>query len=58
MRRAYVVVGELEDGTVDTYYAICHSMRKADELCYEAELEADNLNLIFTWHEVIEEEDE
>lgn len=57
MRRAYIVTGELEDGTTDVYYAVCHSMSRADELCYEAEAE-DNGTHIFTWHEVIEEDDE
>ncbi len=27
MRRAYVVVGKLEDDSVDVYYAVCHSIR-------------------------------
>lgn len=56
MRRAYVITGELEAGTPDVWYAVCHSMSHADELCYEAERE-DPAH-IYTWHEVIEEEDE
>ena len=55
MRRAYVIVGELEDGMVDTYYAVCHSMERADELAYEAE--AADPDHIYVWHEVIEEDD-
>lgn len=56
MRRAYIVVGELEDtNEVDIYYAVCHSMQRADELCLEAE--AQNPNHIYTWREVIEEDD-
>lgn len=57
MRRAYVITGELEDGTVDVYYAICHSMHKADELCLEAERDDTQSDRIYTWHEVIEEDD-
>ena len=55
MKRAYVIVGELDDGTVDIYYAICHSLARADQLCYEAELEDPNRE--YTWYEVIEEDD-
>ena len=57
MRRAYVVTGELEDGTVDVYYAVCHSMHKAQELCLEAENDDFNPDRIYVWHEVIEEDD-
>ena len=57
MKRAYVVVGELEDtDKIDTFYAICHSMTKADELCLEAE--SEDPNHIYTWREVVEEDDE
>lgn len=56
MRRAYVVTGELEDGTIDVFYAVCHSMHKADELCLEAEND-DLCDRIYTWHEIIEEDD-
>lgn len=56
MKRAYVIVGELEDtNVVDVYYAICHSMDRADELCLEAE--ASDPSRIYTWREVIEEDD-
>lgn len=58
MRRAYVVVGELENGVVDVYYAVCHSMHKADELCLEAENDDFNCDRIYTWHEIIEEDDD
>jgi len=57
MRRAYVITGELENGTVDVYYAVCHSMHKADELCLEAERDDTQSDRIYTWHEVIEEDD-
>lgn len=57
MRRAFVVVGELVDGTVDVYYAVCHSMAKADELCLEAETDDFNPDRYYTWHEIIEEDD-
>lgn len=57
MRRAYVVTGELPDGTTDVYYAVCHSMRKADQLCLEAERDDCDSVRIYTWHEVIEEDD-
>lgn len=56
MRRAYVVVGESEkSGVVLSWYAVAHSMQRADELCYEAEQETDGL--VYTWYEVIEEDD-
>ena len=54
MRRAYVIVGKLEDVVV-VYYAICHSMIRADELCSEAEA-ADPAHE-YSWYEVIEEDD-
>lgn len=57
MRRAYVVTGELEDGTIDVFYAVCHSMHKADELCLEAENDDLCDDRIYTWHEIIEEDD-
>lgn len=59
MRRAYVVVGESEkSGVVLSWYAVTHSMQRADELCYEAERETDPEDgLIYTWYEVIEEDD-
>ena len=57
MRRAYVVVGELPDGTVSNYYGVCHSMKRADELCLEAEADDFNPDRYYTWHEVIEEDD-
>jgi hypothetical protein len=57
MRRAYVVVGELPNGTVDVYYGVCHSMKQADELCLEAEADDFNSDRYYTWHEVIEEDD-
>lgn len=56
MRRSYVVVGELDDGRVDNYYAVCHSMKRADELCLKAEKE--DPEIIYTWYEVVEEDDE
>jgi len=57
MKRAYVIVGEHPDnGKVDDYYAVCHSMKRADELCLEAENENPNSN--YTWYEVVEEDDE
>ncbi len=56
MKRAYVVIGELEDTDhIDTFYAICHSMERADELCLEAE--SNDPGRIYTWREVIEEDD-
>lgn len=59
MRRAYVVVGENEkSGVVLSWYAVAHSMQRADELCYEAEQEADPEDgIVYTWYEVIEEDD-
>lgn len=55
MRRAYVVVGELENGTVAVFYAVCHSMERADELAYEAE--AADPDHIYLWYETVEEDD-
>lgn len=56
MRRAYVIVGELEDTDhIDTFYAVCHSMEKAEKLCLEAE-SADPAH-IYTWREIVEEDD-
>ena len=57
MRRAYIVVGEMPDGTVSNYYGVCHSMKRADELCLEAEADDFNPDRYYTWHEVIEEDD-
>ena len=58
MKRAYAVVGELPDGTIDVWYAVCHSMHRADELCLEAENDDFNPDHYYTWHEIIEEDDE
>lgn len=55
MKRVYVVIGELEDGRADVYYAVCHTMGRADELCHEAE--AADPEHYYTWYEVIEEDD-
>jgi hypothetical protein len=57
MRRAYIVVGELEDGTIDVFYGVCHSIKRADELCLEAEADDFNPDRCYTWHEIIEEDD-
>ena len=56
MRRAYVVVGECE-GKLDVLYAVCHSMSRADELAYEAEDQDPSHDRIYTWYEVVEEDD-
>ena len=57
MKRAYVVVGEkLDEAIPDVWYAVCHSMKRADELAYEAE-PADP-NHVYVWYEVIDEEDD
>lgn len=57
MKRAYIIVGELEDtDQIDVFYAVCHSIRRADELCLEAEVE--DPGRIYTWREVVEEEDD
>ena len=58
MKRAYLIVGELEDtDQIDVFYTICHSMERADELCLEAEAEAEDPSRIYTWREVVEEDD-
>jgi hypothetical protein len=54
MRRAYVVLG-LVDEKLDRVYAVCHDMRRADELCYEAE--ENDPETEYTYYEVIEEDD-
>lgn len=57
MKRAYVVVGENPDTwRVEDYYGVCHSMKRADELCLEAE--TDNPDDHYTWYEIVEEDDE
>ena len=57
MRRAYVVVGEkLDEAVPEVWYAVCHSMDRADELAYEAE-EKDP-DHVYLWYEVVEEDDE
>lgn len=56
MRRAYVIIGELENGKVSDVYAVCHTMERAEELCLEAEQERPEL--LYTWYNVVEEEDE
>lgn len=56
MKRAYVVVGEQPtEAVVEVWYAICHSMQRADELAYEAE--AKDPDHIYLWYETIEEDD-
>ena len=55
MRRAYVITGELEPGVPDKYWAVCHSMDRAEDLCLQAEKE--DPTHMYTWHEVIDEED-
>lgn len=57
MRRAYIVYGmyDVTNDRIDTFYAVCHSMKRADELCFEAELE--DSSRVYTWKEVIEEDD-
>lgn len=56
MRRAYVVIGErIDEAVPEVWYAVCHSMDRADELCYEAE-DADP-NHIYVWYEIVEEDD-
>jgi len=55
MRHVYVVVGELENGVVDDYYAVCYSTKRADELCLEAEKECPELH--YTWYASIEGDD-
>ena len=56
MRRSYVVVGEkLDEAVVDVWYAVCHSMERANELAYEAE-DADPAH-VYVWYEVVEEDD-
>lgn len=55
MRRAYIIVGKLENGIIDDYYAVCHNMERADELCLEAETK--NPQLEYSWYSAIEEDD-
>ena len=55
MRRAYIIVGKLDNDLVDIYYAVCHNMKRADELCLEAEAADSEHN--YSWYEVIEEDD-
>ena len=55
MRHVYVVVGELENGIADDYYAVCHSIARAYELCLRAEEECPELH--YTWYASVEEDD-
>lgn len=58
MKRAYIVYGmyDVTNERIDTFYAVCHTMERADELCLEAE--AEDPTHVYTWREVIEEDDE
>lgn len=55
MRHVYVIIGELENGIADDYYAVCHSMKRAEQLCLQAEHE--NPELYYTWYSSVEEDD-
>ncbi len=55
MRRAYVVLGQLDNGELDRVYAICHSMERADELAFQAESEDPDIQ--YNYYEAIEEDD-
>ena len=55
MRHVFVVVGELEDGRIDTFYGVAHSVERAEELCVEAEEMDATRN--YTWYSVTEEDD-
>lgn len=58
MRRAYIVYGmyDVTQDRVDVYYAVCHTMERAEELCLKAEAE-DPDGRIYNWAEVVEEDD-
>jgi hypothetical protein len=55
MRRAYVVLGQLDNGELDRVYAVCHSMERADELAFQAESEDPDIQ--YNYYEAIEEDD-
>ena len=55
MKHVFVVVGELEDGRIDTFYGVARSIERAEALCAEAE-EIDTTHN-YTWYPVTEEED-
>ena len=55
MRHVFVVVGELEDGRIDTFYGVARSIDRAEELCAEAEAVDTTHN--YTWYVVTEEDD-
>lgn len=55
MRRAYVVLGQLDNGELDRVYAVCHSMERADELAFQAESEDPDVQ--YNYYEAIEEDD-
>jgi len=58
VKRAYVVVGEQQDAAIpEVWYAVCHSMARADELAYEAEAEDKDPDHVYVWYEVVEEDD-
>ena len=55
MKNVFVVVGELEDGRIDTFYGIVRTIDRAEQLCLEAE-EIDSTHK-YTWYVVVEEDD-
>ena len=55
MRHVFVVVGELEDGRIDTFYGVARTIERAEALCTEAE-EIDTTHN-YTWYAVTEEDD-
>lgn len=51
----YVIVGEnAETLIIETFYAVCRSMTRADALCLEAENK--DPARVYTWYEVNEED--
>ena len=55
MRYVFIVVGELEDGRIDTFYGVARNIERAEELCAEAE-EVDTTHN-YTWYTAVEEDD-
>lgn len=55
MRLAFVVAGQIpKKDVIDAFYAVCHSVDRANELVEKAN--AEDPEHIYTWYAVAEEE--
>lgn len=51
----YLIIGRKE-GYEDVYYGACHSIKRAEELCYEAE-DNDEDGRYYEWFPILELDD-